>query len=774
MDIKKKHREKSHIHTITRDLIKKLPSSIFSYPTAAVLSFVLSRAVFLGSSAPFGLAVTAALGSGNASVFGLLGGAIGYFTIYGKINSLKYIACMILVFTAHFVFSGTSFPKRKYFTPLSVVIPFLCVNLVFLAADGFRLFDTALAFFEILIATLAACLLSHLSPSVARTPLRLTAGLFTIACGVCASLSNVTITSFFSLGRALALLLTTLCSFSGGVGFGALCGTLLGSSLSLSLVSPEYGVVFGICGILTASLRRFGKTASFCGASLISACICACLNTPLVFSFSIEALVITPLFFLLEVPFSKHTRRLLIKSDGHREIHLRQYATERLGSAAKAFKSLENTISDLGLTKSPKSTLDNIRAIFEDKVNTICKKCSLRPLCWNRDFQATKDAVTKAGDAITKNGALSARDFPVYFSSRCVNTENFVNSVNREIFAMRYRDKSYEKLVEQSELLRRQYSDAASVFTSLSHDISNSARFDEYAESEISDELTRRGILCDAAVYRDKDGRINIHICGRDLSHVAKNCDEFLPLFQKACGVHLAKPTYTPSKELDDIVIRELPKLCATFGAATKSREPGEQNGDSGTLFYPSNGHLALLLSDGMGSGREAAKESVKSIKLLSELLRGGLSPKEALAAIQSALSLHLECTWTFSTLDLFTANLFTGEAEVYKLGGAPTYIKRNTAIQRIATSALPAGVTLGKKSEPDATALTLENGDYVIMTSDGIADGSDDVKLLEFLSDLCPSSPKALADELLAFSISNYKKSDDMTVAVVQIANAY
>ena len=58
-----------------------------------------------------------------------------------------------------------------------------------------------------------------------------------------------------------------------------------------------------------------------------------------------------------------------------------------------------------------------------------------------------------------KNGTLRARDFPVYFSSRCLNTENFVNAVNREIFALRYRSQLDESLREKHELFKKQYDD---------------------------------------------------------------------------------------------------------------------------------------------------------------------------------------------------------------------------------------------------------------------------------------------------------------------------
>ncbi len=773
MDVKNKKRAKSHIHTLSKAFFKKLPLSLLPYPTSFALAFLLSRAIFLGATAPFGLAISAALGISSYSIFGLLGATLGYLSVFDKINSLKYIACIILVFTANFVFSGTSFSKKRYFAPLSVIIPTACINLVFLANDGFSLFDTALSFLEISIAGVCAVLLSYIPQWKSRTPAELASGLFTLSIGIIAALTDTTVFGFLSIGKILAALLVSLCSFCGGAGVGASSGILFGAAVSLALSSPEYGIILGVCGICISLFSRFGKAAAIVSGLVSSLCICACLNHILVVPFALEFLIAGGLFLLTEKTFSKHTRRFFIKRAGRTDIHLRLYAAERLNNAAQAFKSLGNALGELHKKEEP-GKLSDVRTFFEKSSRSLCRKCSLSSICWDRDFQSTRDAFTKAGDAIMKNGALQARDFPIHFSSRCLNTENIVNSVNREIFAMRYRTQFDEKLRESREFLTKHYSDASAIFSGLSSDISDSAQFDEMAEAEISDALARRGILCDVAVYRDFEKHINIHLCGRDLKEIEKNYDEYRPIFSSACKTALTSPKYTPSAQLDDIIIRELPPLRAVFGAAVKSRSGAEQSGDSGSLFYPANGKLALLLSDGMGSGRLAARESAGNIKLLSDLLRSGLSPKSALSTLQSALLVRSEFTGAFATLDLFYADMFSGHAEFYKLGGAPTYIKRGDKIRRITASSLPAGMSVSGSSEPDVTHYLLQPGDYVIMTSDGIADGTDDVKLLEFLSSQNPTSPKALADELLAYSLASYGKNDDMTVAVIAIENEY
>ena len=168
----------------------------------------------------------------------------------------------------------------------------------------------------------------------------------------------------------------------------------------------------------------------------------------------------------------------------------------------------------------------------------------------------------------------------------------------------------------------------------------NTAHFDEEAENAVRDVLASFGILCEVAVYRDLRGHKNIHLCGKDLDHVITDSQKFLPHFSTALKARLTAPIISHTESLDDIVIREQAPLRALFGAATKKRGDSEISGDSGSFFHPANGVCALLLSDGMGSGKLAACESATSIKLLEDLLKSEISPDRALRTLHTAFSL--------------------------------------------------------------------------------------------------------------------------------------
>lgn len=777
MDVKqtdvKKEGGLRQFEKLIRAIGERITPDAFMHPLCFVISFLLAKSILLGSIAPFGLSASGALGAKRGSVCALLGACLGYITMLDRINSLKYLACVILIYTAHFVFSGMTVAKSKVFAAMSVAVPTVCINFVFLADASFPVFDTALALLDILIAVICAILFSVLvSPRATRSNLFLISCL-TLCAALLAPLCEVVLFNTVSLGNTLIFALVLLSAFTGGANNGMLVGMVLGLFISLSLSSPEYSLLCGALGVTGTLCSRKGKFLSCFLPIPFALFIAICLDPVKFTSRLFELIAAGALFLLCADVFSRYTRRFFVKNTARRDVHIRRYTSEKLNLASKAFSALGQLVAEAGkgtTTETPASATD----VLKNTSGEVCKSCTLSEICWQRDFNTTKDALNNAALEMEKNGILSVKDFPIHFSSRCLHMERFISHANKEIFSAKYKRGFEKKLKESHSLITRQYKEAAEIFSSVSSDISDNARFDEEAESSLSHLLSSYGILCDVAVYRDSHGRINVHLCGKDLSLVS---DEFEKLKKAVCaavGVRLSPPQYTRGKSLDDIIMRELAPLRASFGASVKRRCGSDISGDSGSFFCPENGFVALLLSDGMGTGKLAAKESAINVTLLESLLKSGIAPQNALNTLHGALSLRNEYTMGFATLDLMYADMFDGECEFYKLGGAPTYIKRGRHIRRITSSSLPAGMSIDCLSSPDRTTLKLISGDFVIMTSDGICDGGDDRKIIEFLSKSDETAPKALADSILAYSLALYGKNDDMTVAVVHIEDAF
>ena len=135
-------------------------------------------------------------------------------------------------------------------------------------------------------------------------------------------------------------------------------------------------------------------------------------------------------------------------------------------------------------------------------------------------------------------------------------------------------------------------------------------------------------------------------------------------------------------------------------------------------LFRSGNFHA--ILSDGMGSGSAAAIEGTLVSELTKQFLKFGINFASSLKLVNSVMLLNTKSE-SMSALDLFSVNLFTGEAKLTKAGAPATFIIRNGEVKKVNFSSLPIGILNDVSYESENLKLTTD--DIVIMLSDGVTD---------------------------------------------------
>lgn len=181
--------------------------------------------------------------------------------------------------------------------------------------------------------------------------------------------------------------------------------------------------------------------------------------------------------------------------------------------------------------------------------------------------------------------------------------------------------------------------------------------------------------------------------------------------------------------------------------------------GDSVT-YFKGGGQLHLLLSDGMGSGQEAQRESKLALRLVEQFLTAGIEADTALRTINAALNLRSDEHGSFTTIDLLSVDSQKRQAQLIKYGAAPTYIKRRGSVRRITGSALPAGLqAAGSNVTP--VRFSLEEDSFVLMVSDGVADSGDDSWLSDLLAGWQGEDPNLLVTLVLK-ECRNRRGGDD------------
>ena len=206
----------------------------------------------------------------------------------------------------------------------------------------------------------------------------------------------------------------------------------------------------------------------------------------------------------------------------------------------------------------------------------------------------------------------------------------------------------------------------------------------------------------------------------------------------------------------------------AVAGIAAQKKGGETVSGDAGTYFKREDGMLFVLLCDGMGSGPLANRESSLAVRLMEQFLQAGMTPRQALSTLSSALALRGEDNGGFTTVDLLQIDLFTGDGNLFKMGAAPTYLMRNNELQILAGTALPAGLESSDAFLPDHFSFSLSPGDTVALVSDGICGTGEDRWLQETLTRFAGASPKELARELL--TQSPLGATDDRTALIIRL----
>lgn len=225
--------------------------------------------------------------------------------------------------------------------------------------------------------------------------------------------------------------------------------------------------------------------------------------------------------------------------------------------------------------------------------------------------------------------------------------------------------------------------------------------------------------------------------------------------------------------EWDTYCFFEEPSFHLLTGVAKAVKETEKVSGDNYSFYEEEHGRRVVILSDGMGSGEKASRDSGRVIEMTERLLEAGFRKESALQMVNGALAASGQ-EENMSTLDICDINLYTAECEFIKVGAACTYIKRGRLVDRLSAQNFPLGVF--GQLETETLYRTLQNGDYIIMLSDGILDalsqGIGEEILPEIIGKIEDSNPNEIANQILAYCLKQSRGQirDDMTVLVTGV----
>ncbi len=200
------------------------------------------------------------------------------------------------------------------------------------------------------------------------------------------------------------------------------------------------------------------------------------------------------------------------------------------------------------------------------------------------------------------------------------------------------------------------------------------------------------------------------------------------------------------------------------FGSTCRAGSGEEIIGDS-RLIRDFDGLYLAVISDGMGSGSSAARESGQAVQLLADLVTCGFRLDEAADCVNRLL-LFREGGEMYATLDALLFDPVRGRLYSAKHGAPPSYILRRGEVRELYAEALPVGIVPGAKAAVSGTEL--RRGDAVIMLSDGVSEALGEELRAAIARTVSENEPE-IAAKLLVELAAESGGRDDMTVIVAK-----
>ncbi len=746
-----------------------------------IIGFLSARAAVIPGLAPFGLAFMAVERRPSVgAVVSAAMAALGYISL-GSSAVIKYICalCAYLIFLAAAGRTDEDIPTGAAFGALGLISALAGIGEMMWT--GFSIGGVITSLCDCAL-TVAAAFAFDKNRGLLRggrnslfalnTEQRLCLAI--TAAIMLTGFKSVVIGEFFSASAVLGLWIVTLFSLCGGVKCSVLCGAAVGLLLGTADNAAEVMAAYTLCGLaggITAELR-WGKTA---------VCIAVCAAAVAAFFYGSEVgagifgYIDIPLATVLTLAVSDSSVRALgrisgIPTGAADEERCREYIRSRLNSAADSFRTLAETFLDLS-DKHNAVDMEDISMMFDGTADRVCRECSRVSDCWVSGFNSTYKSMFKMLEIMERKGELCEEDADEHFAGKCLRLRAVVREMNRlfEIYKINCVWKS--KLCENRELAGQQLGSVAQILDNIADELYEE-KIDGGAEEEIHIRLRAKGVeVRELAVTIGAKGRYVAYICAEDTE--LEKCRRAAEASLRAVlGVRLVMTGVSEARD-GGVAMRftqpEGYRVEAAVSSASKSKD--EECGDNCVMRYLSDGKYAAALSDGMGTGHRASRDSGATVSLLGDFLEAGFDKTVAVRLINSIMVMK-SANEAFATVDMCVIDLFSGEAEFIKNGAEPSYIKRRESTEVIRAASLPVGVM--QDMEIETFAHKINEGDFVVMLSDGlqIKRGHEDwIKCV--VNDAGDNMPaQELADRIMdmAKALKGGEADDDMTVMVLKL----
>lgn len=444
---------------------------------------------------------------------------------------------------------------------------------------------------------------------------------------------------------------------------------------------------------------------------------------------------------------------------------------EKMQRYAESFQKLANSFYGMPGRKDYLSG-NEIEELVERAQGHLCCSCHLNQLCWKQQPIRTYEQICSILRILEENNQEALQKAKADLAGACANSGKLVQELQRLMERERQNLIWSNKLLENRMAVAEQLGEMAHLIKTLSKDLFDMAEADLQFREEFSRKLKRKKIQVRNVWFLEQpDGKTQyfaeLRTKGRQCLPVSEAAGALsnlcgCPMTARNSGKSLITREFAVQRFVEEVNFKIL------FGAAKITKERENISGDNYVCATEDNGQFFMCLSDGMGSGLEACKESESIVDTLEQLVSAGFSGETAARMVNSVMNLKNR-DGRFSTMDIAAVDLYSGVCHFLKAGAAATFIKRDHWVEAISSTSLALG--LMQQADFESATKKLYEGDYLIMVTDGVLDALPQDNPEELMKEIILQVNAAAAQELgrgileKVLSYSGYRAADDMTV---------
>ncbi len=448
--------------------------------------------------------------------------------------------------------------------------------------------------------------------------------------------------------------------------------------------------------------------------------------------------------------------------------------TQRMESFAYAVNGLSDAFFAMSQPKE-KMVMEDVSVLEQEVTGKLCASCDGCAICWNENRMRRQGGIRALLHAVVNHSPKEELLREGYVDN-CTQYADMVEEAMQAFSRLELNYAWHNRLCENRYVIAQQLDAMAGLMEEWAR--SRTIMDKQYKDlmGQISFEVKEKGLQIEELhIYED-----NKRLCVE--GYVSSKWNGGIPVkhYLQAVEKALKKPMRL-GKDSKTVLTQEPVRLSVyedtlfygLQGIASEKKYDAIINGDSFSFFAMDDGNYHICLSDGMGSGTQASQESEMVVDLFQKFLEAGFRKETAIQLMNSAMVLQGEENH-YSTLDYAMINLYTGELELIKIGGAVTFVKRGKDVFCFDMGTLPGGADV--RMEIESQKMQLQNGDFLVMVTDGVIEylhvRNPKVTLQDIIAMIETENAGVLAETILQEVLLRMggRALDDMTILVTGI----